>query len=177
MTIIEKLIEEINNRYGENAEYILNDYDVKNEIGYLERRAVQNDEKSVEWAYKRVLNLAENFNNNRLTPATVKVGDGATIVYWSDRHAGTVIKKTKCSITIQRDKATLDPNFKPEFITGGFAAHCTNQDEQTYTYEKDENGSTYTFRWSKKRNRYQQGGSDYSIRAIKGRHEFYDYNF
>ena len=51
-----------------------------------------------------------------LTPATVQVGDGVTICYWSDRHAATVIKKTPLSLTVRRDKATLDPSFKPEWI-------------------------------------------------------------
>lgn len=97
-----------------------------------------------------------------------------TICYWSDKHAATVIKKTPFSLTVRRDKATLDPGFKPEWIPGGFAAHCTNQDEQTYTYEPDPDGDVQTFRWSNKYGTYGQPGD---LRLIKGRHEFYDYNF
>ncbi len=76
----------------------------------------------------------------------------------------------------QRDKATLDPNFKPEFIPGGFAAHCTNQDEQSYTYERDPNGEITKCYWSEKKGRFTTGG-DQSIKIGPGRHEFYDYNF
>ena len=106
----------------------------------------------------------------------IEVGDGVTLHLWSDAHACTVIAKTKTTITVQRDKATLDPNFKPEWIEGGFAGHCTNQDEQTYTYEQDPNGETYKCRWSEKNGRFQTG-SDGSMRISRGRREFYDYNF
>lgn len=106
----------------------------------------------------------------------VEVGDGVTICLYSDKYASTIIKRTKATITVQRDKAIKDPNFKPNFIVGGFAAHCTNQDEQSYTYESDPDGLIETFRWSEKHGRFQ-GGGDGSITVINGRHEFHDYNF
>ena len=68
----------------------------------------------------------------------------------------------------------IKTNFKPEFVPGGFAAHCTNQEDQTYTYERDPNGETKTFRWSNKFGSYGKPGD---LRLAKGRHEFYDYNF
>ena len=114
------------------------------------------------------------FRERFLTPASIQVGDGVTVNLWSDRYAATVIKVTKSSVTARRDKATLNPDFKPEWIPGGFAGHCTNQDEQTYSYEPDENGMEYTFRWSRKYQRYGQPGN---LTLSKGRHEFYDYNF
>ena len=104
------------------------------------------------------------------------VGDGATLCLYSDRHACTVIKKTAKTITVQRDKATLDPTFKPEWIVGGFAAHCTNQNEQKWNYERDPNGEITKCYWSEKLGRYTTGG-DQSIKVSPGRHEFYDYNF
>lgn len=104
------------------------------------------------------------------------VGDGCTLHLWSDSHACTVIKRTAKTITIQEDKATLDPNFKPEWIDGGFAGHCTNQNEQSYTYERDPNGTIHVCRWSEKHGCFQTG-DDGSIKITVGRHEFYDYNF
>ncbi len=103
----------------------------------------------------------------------VQIGDGATVCYWSDRHAGTVIRKTARTITIRQDKATLSPNWKPEFIPGGFAAHCVNQNEQEWLYEPDEDGRIYVAYWSEKKVGYYSEG----LRVISGRHEFYDYNF
>ncbi len=108
----------------------------------------------------------------RIENYNVKEGDGVTVCLYSDRHACTVIKRTAKTITVQRDKAILDKNFKPEF--DGF--HCLNDDEQSYEYERDEQGSVETYRWSDKYGSFR-GGDDQSIRIINGRHEHYDYNF
>ena len=103
----------------------------------------------------------------------VKVGDGVTYRLWSDAQACTVIKRTAKSITIQEDEATLDPNFKPEIIPGGFIGHCVNQNEQTYSYKANPKGRKITARWSDK-----YGAFMYCGKAIfNGRHQFYDYNF
>lgn len=181
------MVESIDSR---NAEYILQNYRIQNEFEQLNRW--ENADPKTHWLLKEEANPEETkqsliemirrelkeeiekFDGRHLTPANVKVGDGVTVNLYSDRHAGTVVKVTKSSITIQRDKATLDPNFKPEWIVGGFAGHCTNQDEQTYTYERDENGQIYTIRWSKAYNKYGRPGN---LTASKGRHEFYDYNY
>lgn len=106
----------------------------------------------------------------------IEVGDGVTMYLWSDAHACTVIAKTAKTITIQRDKAIRDPNFKPEWIPGGFSAVCTNSEEQEWTYERNPDGEIIRCRWSEKYGRYQTG-SDGSIRIGRGRHEYYDYNF
>ena len=124
--------------------------------------------------YNDLVEKIKQFDSIYLTPANAKVGDGATVNLYTDRHAGTIVKVTKSTITIRRDKATRSPDFKPEWIVGGFAAHCTNQDEQEWTYEPDENGALTTLHWSKKYNRYGQPGD---LTASNGRHEFYDYNF
>lgn len=102
----------------------------------------------------------------------IEVGDGVTLHLWSDAYACTVIARTATTLTIQRDKAILDPDFKPE--RDGF--YCTNQDDQEYTYERNPNGTTYKCRWSEKYGRWQHG-SDGSMKITRGRHEFYDYNF
>ena len=172
----EKVINEITGTYRENAVHILNDRRVIDEIECMERFEAKGDTQMSEYVYNHALEKAEEFHTKRLSPVTVEVGDGVTIHLYSDAHAGTVIKKTKTTITVQQDKATIDPNFKPEFVAGGFAGHCTNQNEQTYTYERDLNGTVTTYRWSKKYNRYQ-GGGDGSVTVTKGRREFYDYNF
>lgn len=105
---------------------------------------------------------------------TVTVGDGMTVCLWSDRHACTVVARSRNKLVLQQDKATLSEDFKPDFIIGGFAAHCTNQDEQEYTYAPDPHGRIYTAYWSPKRHRFY---ADKVLTVIVGRHEFYDYNF
>ena len=103
-----------------------------------------------------------------------EVGDGATVHYYSDSEAYTIIKRTAKTLTLRRCKATLDPNFKPEWIPGGFAGHCTNQHEQTYTYEEDENGRITKAYWSEAKQGFYAEGCLY---VTPGRREFYDYNF
>lgn len=99
----------------------------------------------------------------------LQVGDDVTVNLYSDSEAYTVIKRTPCTITIQRDKAIRDPNFKLQWIP----AVCTNVEDQRWSYERDPNGSTLTLRFSKKYNRFMYFGKPISI----GRHEYYDYNF
>ncbi len=104
----------------------------------------------------------------------IEVGDGVTIHLYSDAHAGTVIARTKNTLTIQRDKATLKDNWKPEIISGGFVGHCVNQDDQEYDYERDEKGRIYKAYWSNVKGRFIAEGC---LSISKGRNEFYDYNF
>ena len=106
--------------------------------------------------------------------AYINVGDGVTIHYWSDAHAGTVIKRAANTLTIRRDNAILDPNFKPDFIPGGFCGIVVNQHEQSYTYEPNEEGEIYKAYWCESKKAFYV---DKCLRVSKGRHEFYDYNF
>ena len=134
---------------------------------------------SSEWYRANIEPLHEKQENAKreiakLRQQGVEVGDGVTIHLYSDSHAYTIIKRTAKTITIQRDKAILDPNFKPEWIEGGFAGHCTNQEEQSYTYEADTTGEVKTLHWSDKLNGWK---TPYNSRVSLGRHEFYDYNF
>lgn len=99
----------------------------------------------------------------------LEVGDGVTYHLYSDSHACTIIKRTAKTITIQRDEATLSPDFKPVFD----GLHCTNQDEQKYTYKRDPKGERLIARWSEKNGAFMYLGKV----VTAGRKEFYDYNF
>lgn len=176
MMTVEKIRQEIGNRYGANAPYILDHPDMERELDYVGRR-FQKEESSAgffDFLTEGALKKAKDLDERLLTPATAKVGDGATINLWSDSHACTIIKVTKSTVTVRRDKAIRDPEFKPEWIIGGFSAHCTNQNEQQWTYEPDPDGEVSTFHWSRKYGSFGQPGN---LRLSRGRHEFYDYNF
>jgi len=131
---------------------------------------------------KAIYSLAEKPVNNKkgetdmayATPQNTQVGDGVTCHGWSDSHAYTVVAKTATTITIKRDKATLDPNFTPEIIPGGFLGHCVNQNQQSYTYETDPDAPAEKAHFSKKLGCYMFRGHK---RVTTGRLEFYDYNF
>lgn len=157
-----------------NAEYIMQDSEIMGDFEWANRYLDREDKSMYLHCMGRIREKVKDFGEYRLTPANAKAGEGATVNLWSDRHAATIIKVTKSSITVRQDKAILDPDFRPEIIPGGFVGHCINQDEQTYKYEPDENGMEYTFRWSKKYCRY---GTPGNMTLSKGRHEFYDYNF
>ena len=102
----------------------------------------------------------------------LEVGDHAHVCLWSDVEPVTVIKRTPKSITVRYDKATLKPEWKPEFVVGGFCAHCTNQDTQEWNIEEDGNGTTGVFR------RRKAGWYDKSdCRLYPGWKKYYDYNF
>lgn len=126
-----------------------------------------------EWT-DRIKRLERDFN--RELNRELKVGDGVTMHLWSDAHACTIIARTDKTLTIQRDKAILDPSFKPEWVPGGFSAICTNSEKQKWSYERDPDGEIIRCRWSEK-NGCWQSGSDGSIRISRGRHEHYDHNF
>ena len=103
----------------------------------------------------------------------IAVGDGATVCLWSDRNAYTVIKRTAKTLTLQRDRVTRDPEWKPDYIPGGFSVICLNNSEQRWLYESDPEGKVITAHWSQKKlGFYWQG-----LHVIPGRCEFYDYNF
>lgn len=127
------------------------------------------------WPIREEIRQLE-FDMSREKNREIEVGDGVTYHLWSDAYACTVISRTPKRMVIQRDKATLNPNFKPEFVIGGFSAHCLNQEEQSYTYERDPAGEKFTCNWSEKHGCWRSG-VDASFRISRGRHEFYDYNF
>lgn len=169
----ESIMEVIREVAGDNATYVA--IDMEDDFHFWTEYVPKHPAEylSAEHAEKDIREKA-NMRKGMLTPVTAKVGDGATINLWSDRHACTIVKVTKNTVTVRRDKATRDPSFKPEWMPGGFSAICINIEDQKWTYEPDENGEVTTFHWSRKYNRYGQPGN---LTLSAGRHEYYDYNF
>ena len=90
-----------------------------------------------------------------------KVGDGATVLEWTDRTAGTIIYVSPSGKTcrVREDKATrTDANGMSE---------C-----QTYAYEPNPEGREWTFRLGKR------GWTSKGIGLLVGeRRQYYDYSF
>lgn len=171
----EKFESMVNEIDAVNAQYIMNRPGYQDKIRLVNHFEAEGKTQIVDSIINEMKEKIAEFDGRFITPANAKVGDGVTMHLWSDAHAGTITKVTKTSVTVQRDHATLNPDFKPEVVPGGFVGHCTNQNEQSYTYERNESGTEYTFRWSNKFNRFQNTKT--GMRLSKGRHEFYDYNF
>lgn len=135
-------------------------------VFYRTDRKGIDEEHSYQWYMENVRPLSERRDElkdliRREERMNVKVGDGVTLCYYSDRHAYTIIKRTAKSITIQQDKATrIDNNGMSE--------------DQDYTYERNYNGSIKVARWSEKKGCFMVGGC---LRVVNGRGEYYDYSF
>lgn len=111
-----------------------------------------------------------------MTDTRFAVGDGATLHYWTDAHAYTVVAVSASgkTVTMQRDKATPDPDWKPDFTPGGFFGHTSNDRDRSYTYEPDPEGRKVSARLTAAGWRV---GGQRGQRVTPGRHEFYDSNF
>jgi len=91
---------------------------------------------------------------------------------YSDDGVWVVLKRTAKTVTLARVNCSLDPEFKPEFSGGGFAAHCSNQSDQTWLFDRVETNYTITARLTK--NGWRGDGTQFSEnRAWR----FYDFNF
>lgn len=102
------------------------------------------------------------------------VGDHAHVLLWSDIEPVTIIKQTATTLTVRYDKAERDPNWKPEWVVGGFSAICTNSSDQRWIIEEDPNGRTEVFRWHRSTGEYV---SSSGLRLRPEWHKKYDYNF
>ena len=97
-----------------------------------------------------------------------EVGQGATLLLWSDRKPATVVavSRSGLKVTVQEDRATrTDENGMSE--------------SQSYTYERDPEGWTYTFTLRKNGSWVEEGSKMRSgTRLALGRREkYYDFSF
>ncbi len=89
-----------------------------------------------------------------------KIGMGATILQWTDRTAGTIVKITPTQIHVQEDNAVrIDNNGRSE--------------SQTYSYSPNPHGTIHIFRKTKRGYRNKAGNA----LIIGERREYYDYSF
>lgn len=92
---------------------------------------------------------------------------------YSQSYPWVQIAATAKTRTLAAVNHKADPEWKPEFYAGGFAAHCANQSEQTWLYDGIDVARTITIRLNKKgqwvrgETRFTEGQARY----------FYDYNF
>lgn len=123
-------------------------------------------------------NLFSNLMIDGSIKAVPVVGMGATLCYYTDRHAATVIevweKNGKAFVKVQQDTATRTDNY-------GMS------DMQDYEYTRNPNGRIHTYRFNQKKliwdrvvvnpdtGRYQKSESPHL--ALGRRNEYYDYSF
>lgn len=93
-----------------------------------------------------------------------KVGMGATILMWTDRHAGTIgwVSASGAKIVVQEDKATrVDKN--------GMS------DSQEYAYEPDPDGRTWVFT-RRRDGKYREKGGRTGL-LLGHRRKYHDFSF
>ena len=110
-------------------------------------------------------------------------GDRVSLPGYTDVRPGTVVdvKRNGTEIHVRCDNYKLAEGQKPEMIPGGFAAHCTNQDELVYDITENLEGAVRAFTLRKWHGRYvwtTKGVSpDGRMSVHHGWSAFYDYNF
>ena len=138
--------------------------------------ATQSADRVMYHATGKTINIEHSHNDNTCSFYAFNIGEGATMIGYSDQFAGTVIKASKNTVTVQRDHA--ERVTKPEFIGGGFSANCINNRDINYICSANKNGSKSTYTRRRTGEWVIKGSPLHSkSRIINGRHEFYDYNF
>jgi hypothetical protein len=112
---------------------------------------------------------------NAATIHNIKPGDHITEKHWSDADTFTVLEINKRFVLAQADSRKLDPSFKPHFVPGGFAGHCTNNYEQKWVIESNPKGAINKFSVGRDGTLRTKGNRKPNV--ILGAHPFYDYNF
>ena len=105
-----------------------------------------------------------------------QIGDKAHVLYYSDIHPCTVIKRTKKFVTVQMDNYKLNKEIRPNIIPGGFAGHCTNNREQRWIITENPEG-TITEGYLGSDNEWYEKGTNRRNTVEKGYVKFHDYNY
>jgi hypothetical protein len=104
----------------------------------------------------------------------IEIGMKATFYMYSDQKPFEIVghTKTKKTIEVREMKATIDKDFKMDWVEGGFAGHLTNNDDQKWIIESDENAPVEKARLTSKGWKFR--GSYLSVGKAN---KFHDYNF
>jgi len=101
-------------------------------------------------------------------------GLGCTYCGYTDRHPYMVVEVSKSgkTATVIPLESTLCETIKPEFVPGGFCAHCTNQRELEYDLAIPANPVKTKIRLTKRG--WAMKGTPFLMGVA---YKFYDYNF
>ena len=95
---------------------------------------------------------------------TPEVGMGATIIFWSDRHAATIVRVKGQRVWVKKDHAKrTDSN--------GMS------DQQTYEYSPDESAPEICFSLRKNGVYIEKGNNTSPSLAIGYRNHYHDFSF
>ena len=100
----------------------------------------------------------------------------ANYIGYSDVYPYEVIRfVSNKTLEVRSMDTEQDPNWKPEFVAGGFAGHCVNQHDQKWIITSNEANDTIRIRLRKDGTWRSKDGAKFRL-SDKPRC-FYDYNF
>jgi hypothetical protein len=99
----------------------------------------------------------------------------ANLYMWSDVHPYEIVRvvSAKC-MEVRSMTAELAADWKPSIAVGGFSGHCTNQNEQEWTFASDPDAPVIRIRL-RKDGRWHSKYGRHKVEATPER--FHDYNF
>ena len=122
--------------------------------------------------------LKQMINGNVTLGLDPQVGDHAHVLYYSDIHPCTGVKRTKKFVWGQMANYKLAEREKPNIIPGGFAGHCTNQRSLKYEFTRNLKGGITRFGLRDNGQWCQCGDHSSNPTTLgEGWRAFYDYNF
>lgn len=94
----------------------------------------------------------------------------------TDRYPFQVIEiVSDITLELREMAATIVPDWKPKFVPGGFAGHCTNNYQQKWVITPSQEGKIVRIRKHRDGKWRDAGGAIYDL-TEKPKH-FYDFNF
>ena len=136
------------------------DLQLKDVVEQLEETNVKSPEAAVQMFEKIFTELSATHANE---------------IGYSDVYPYEIVRRVSDkTIEIRAMDAALDPEWKPEFIPGGFCAHCVNQHSQRWVYSSNPNNPLRRIRLTK---RGWRGVGGAKFRLGSAPRKFHDYNF
>ena len=149
-----------------------------------EKKVTQSWHKDPDWIAWEAQKKKDEEWRQQMRDWKPKIGDKCYITRYSDIDPATVIKRTPRYCWVQLDKAERDPDWKPDYIQGGFSVHCTNQRSQKWIIERNEQGPIEKFYmrmsdgvWIKSTPQGNSKDTTGSCRLKLGWKKYYDFNF
>ena len=98
-------------------------------------------------------------------------------MYSDVRPCEVVEVKSEKKVIVREMKAERDPDWKPDFVAGGFTAHCTNNNRQNWICSSDPDGRLMAISKRKDGRWYEVGGNHNSFVFSDKPLKHHDYNF
>ena len=100
----------------------------------------------------------------------------ANRIGYTDIYPCEVVKSISAkTVDIREMDAVMSEGWRPDFISGGFAGHCSNQYEQKWAITSNVKAPVVRIRLSKNNGWQDKYGHKYDLADAP--RKFYDYNF